>query len=433
MTVCHNGAGDRAVRLMSSLAPLRRRAFRILWIGQTVSSAGNALVQLALVFAILHVGGNAIDIGVIAAIQTVARVALILAGGVWADRLRRQFVMLTSDLLRAATETALAVLLITGSARIWELGAGAAIFGAASAFFGPASAGLIPEAVPPEQLQQASSLMSLSNSFLQVGGPAAAGVLVAAFGPGIVFAFDGASFAASAVSLALLRLPPRAMPERASFRRDLAIGWHELAIRPWYWINLIAHACCNLAIPAYLVLGPVIAAQRLGGASAWGALSASFAGGTVAGGLIGLRLKPSRPLVAANLAGVLGALPLLALAPPLATWVIAVASVACGAGLTILNTVWYAAIQQLIPDEARSRVNSYDWLISLVAMPAGYAIAGSVAASVGNTATLNWAAALLAIPLAVITLVPGVRNVRRTGEGKVTGPPLRAPSSAAAD
>jgi hypothetical protein len=173
------------------------------------------------------------------------------------------------------------------------------------------------------------------------------------------------------------------------------------------------------------VLGPVIAAQQLGGASAWGALAASFAAGTVLGGLTGLRLKPSRPLVAANLAGVAGALPLLALAPPLATWVIAVAAAACGAGLVILNTVWYAAIQQLIPDRARSRVNSYDWLISLVAMPAGYAVAGPVAASIGSTATLNWAAALLAIPLAVITLVPGVRSVRRTGEGKVVGPPLR--------
>ena len=61
---------------------------------------------------------------------------------------------------------------------------------------------------------------------------------------------------------------------QASFWSDLAEGWHELAIRPWYWINLIAHACWNFAIPAYFVLGPVIAARSLGGASAWGAITA---------------------------------------------------------------------------------------------------------------------------------------------------------------
>ncbi len=58
---------------------------------------------------------------------------------------------------------------------------------------------------------------------------------MAAFGPALVFAIDAATFVVSAVSLGLLRLPPRSLPERASFRSDLAAGWHELAVRPWYW------------------------------------------------------------------------------------------------------------------------------------------------------------------------------------------------------
>ncbi len=88
-----------------------------------------------------------------------------------------------------------------------------------------------------------------------------------------------------------------------------------------YWLNLIAHALWNFSIPAYLVLGPVIAATRLGGASAWGAISAAWA---VAGGIIALRAHPRRPLVAGNLALVLSVLPLLALARPLATWEIGI-------------------------------------------------------------------------------------------------------------
>jgi MFS family permease len=210
--------------------------------GQSVSSAGDALTQIALVFAILHVGGTASDIGYIAAISTVSRAAFVLIGGVWADRLQRQMVMLTSDVARAGVQAVLAVLILSGHARVWQIGLSTALYGAAYAFFGPASAGLIPQMVPKEQLQRANALMTISSSFLSVCGPAAAGILVALFGPGVVFAIDAASFVVSAVSLGLLRLPLRPQPKQASFRADLAAGWHELAIRPWYWLNLIARA-----------------------------------------------------------------------------------------------------------------------------------------------------------------------------------------------
>jgi MFS family permease len=410
------------VRLVPSLAPLAGRAYRLLWIGQSVSSAGDALVMVALVFAVLHVGGSAADIGYVIAIQSVTRVAFVLAGGVWADRLPRQFVMLASDVLRAAVQAALAIALLTGRAHVWELGLGGALYGAAQSFFGPASAGLVPETVPASQLQQASALMGFSGSFFSVGGPVAAGLLIAVFGPGLVFAIDAATFVASAVSLGLLRLPPRRLPKRGSFRADLAVGWHELAIRPWYWLNLIAHAMWNFAIPAYYVLGPVIAARTLGGASAWGVISASWAAGAVAGGVIALRVRPRRPLIVGNLVLVLGALPLLALAVPLGTWEIGIAAAfGCGA-MIFLNSVWTATMQQLIPAEVRSRVDSYDWLISLVVMPAGFALVGPLAARVGDRATLIGAALVLAIPCALVVLIPGIRAVRRNADGTIVNP-----------
>ncbi len=406
----------------ASLAPLAGRAYRLLWIGQSVSSAGDALVQVALVFAILHIGGTASDIGYVVAVQMVTRVVFILAGGVWADRLRRQFVMLTADILRAMVQAALAVLLFTGQAHVLELGAGAALYGAAQAFFGPASAGLVPETVPTDQLQQANALMGFSRSFLSVGGPAVAGLLIAVFGPGLVFALDAATFVVSAASLGLLRLAPRSLPRRSSFRADLAVGWHELAMRPWYWLNLIAHALWNFAIPAYSVLGPVIAAARLGGASAWGIISASWAAGAVVGGVIALRARPRRPLVVGNLALVLGALPMLALARPLGTWEIGIAAAFGSAGMIFLNTVWTATMQELIPDQVRSRVDSYDWLISLVVMPAGFAIVGPLAAGAGDAVTLVGAAAVLAIPSGLVVLLPAIRAVRRNTEGVLVDP-----------
>jgi hypothetical protein len=61
------GRKQARARPARSLAPLARKAYRLLWIGQSVSAAGDALVQIALVFAILHVGGTASDIGYVAA------------------------------------------------------------------------------------------------------------------------------------------------------------------------------------------------------------------------------------------------------------------------------------------------------------------------------------------------------------------------------
>ena len=92
-----------------------------------------------------------------------------LAGGVWADRLRRQYVMLTADAVRGVVQATLAVLLLTGHAHVWELGVGAALYGAATSFFDPASIALVPETVPTAELQQANSLLGLPQSFFSIG------------------------------------------------------------------------------------------------------------------------------------------------------------------------------------------------------------------------------------------------------------------------
>ena len=103
-----------------------------MWAGSTTSALGDAVVQIALIFAILHIGGTASDIGIVLAVTTTARVAFLLAGGVWADRLRRQYVMLTADGVRGVVQAALAALLLSGHAHLWELAAGGALYGARS-------------------------------------------------------------------------------------------------------------------------------------------------------------------------------------------------------------------------------------------------------------------------------------------------------------
>ena len=407
------------MRLPSSLEALAEPRFRLLWAGQATSAIGDGLMAIALAFAVLRIGGSATQLGLVLAVGLASRVAFYLVGGVWADRLPRQVVMLTSDLVRAAQQFSVGVLLITGNARIWHLVAGAIVYGLAAAFFQPASTALVPATVTRSRLQQANALMGLSRSTTSVAGPLLSGVLVAVFGPGWVFIINGITFIVSAATLAMLHVEPTVQAARQSFLRDLALGWHELAIRPWYWMNLCVHAIWAFAFAAFYVLGPLVASRQLGGPSAWGLVSACLGAGLVAGGIITLRLVPARPLIAANLALMPAALPLLALAVPLPAVIIGLTCVVAFAGLAFLNEVWEAVMQQLIPAAVLSRVTSYDYLISSIAMPVGYALSGPVAQRFGISTTLVAAAIVLAAPSLASVFLPGVRRVRRTPQGTI--------------
>src|ERR687885_1079033 len=109
---------------------------------------------------------------------------LVAAAGVWGDRLPRQLVMLSSDLVRCAVQGVTAALLLLDRAQIWELIVLQAVYGAANAFFTPAQVGLIPATVGPGQLREANALMSFSRTAAGVAGPAVGGGPGAPLHPG---------------------------------------------------------------------------------------------------------------------------------------------------------------------------------------------------------------------------------------------------------
>lgn len=407
------------------LGPLQERQFRLLWIGQTTSAVGDSLIPVAIAFAVLRLGGSAAGIGLVLAAFTLPRVLLILVGGVWADRLPRQLVMVASDVVRGLVEVVFAVLLLTGAAQLWHLILGAAVIGAASAFFVPASSGLIPQTLSRTRLQQGNALMSLSRSAMGIIGPSVSGLLVATIGPGWVFVVDAATFAVSAISLLGLRLPRRSKAEeRSGFIAELAGGWREVISRRWLVAAIVTFGFSNVAQAPIFVLGPVIAQERLGGAANWGLIVTSLGVGGLLGGLVALRWKPRRPLATGFLLGITFSLPLLALAPPLAVPLIMVAGALSLASGELSNTWWYTALQQHVPPQALSRVSSYDWLASIIFQPIGFAIVGPVALLIGMPATLIGAAILsLAANLGVLT-IPAVRQLTWVESGPTEkGPP----------
>jgi MFS family permease len=402
--------------LREALAALSERPFRQLFLGRSISLFGSAFAPIALAFAVLDdLDGTPSQLGLVLAAIWVPQVVFILVGGVWADRLPRNLVMVGTDLVMAATQATVAALLLTGSAKIWHLVALQVVRGIASAFFFPASTGLVPSVVSAGRLQQANALLRLSHSATAIVGAAIAGIAVAAAGSGWALAFDAATFVVSAGFLVTIRLPRRDQAEAPSFLGELREGWREFASRTWLWAIVVQFLFANgFGHSMVLVLGPVVAKEHLGGATAWGAILAAEAAGLVAGGLVALRWKPSRMLLVATLAVFLvpAESVLLAFAAPLAA--IVAAAVLVGVGVETFGVLWDTALQQQIPREKLSRVSSYDALGSFVAIPIGLSIAGPLASVIGVEQTLILAAAMVAVPTALVLLSRDVRTLKRT-------------------
>jgi MFS family permease len=401
------------VAVAARLGALEEREFRLLWLGQATSALGSSLVPVALAFAVLELTGSASALGLVLAAAFVSRVLFLLLGGVVADRLPRQRVMLAADLLRTGSQTVVAALLLTGHARLWQLVVLFALFGAGDAFFSPASTGLVADVVRVERLQQANALMSLSRSVAFVAGPTLSGLLVTGVGPGCVFAIDAATFAVSSLSLGLLSLPPAAgRALHASVLGELRSGWREVRSRNWVWMSVLRFSVSNLAIAPLFVLGPLVANESLGGATAWGVIGTAGGIGAVLGDAVALRLRPQRPLLVGGLAVSLWSLEPVLLARPFPTAVVAGAA-AIGFGASgFSNAVWATVLQERIPREALSRVSSFDWFGSVAFQPVGFALAGPLAAAVGVPVTLLCSAAVQASSCIAVSLSPSIRGLR---------------------
>ena len=393
-----------------SAAPLRERELRLLFAGRTASLVGNAIAPVALAFAVLDLTGSKTDLGLILACREIPLILFLLVGGIWADRLPRNRVMVGANLASALSQAVAATLLINGGAEIWHLAALASVNGAASAFFYPASAGVIPQTVPAPILQQANALLALALNSAMIGGAAIAGFLVAAFGPGWAIAVDAGTYVLGATFIALMRLPAVEPDESPRFLSELAAGWRAFRSRTWLWAIVLQFSfLLMVTVGAFSVLGPVVADEELGGPKAWGAILTAQAAGLVVGGLLGLRFQPRRMLVAATLGILFFPAPLVALGFPLGVPAIAAVAFVAGVGAEIFGLLWHTTVQQEIPADMLSRVYSYDALGSLALVPIGYAVAGPIADAIGVRATL-WGAA--AIGFAVTLAVLAVRDVR---------------------
>ncbi|WP_426513582.1 MFS transporter [Dactylosporangium sp. McL0621] len=307
-------------------SPLSDIAFRRVWIGATVSAAGDAASWVALVAYALGLAHG--SVATLAALYT----APVAVGGLvagWAlDRYDRRWLLVADSLLRAAVFGTVPLAAAWGGLTAIQLYLVAAVYGLLKMTSLAGFPALIPQLVPAGQLTAANALESVSFGVAGLVGAVGAGVAVATVGPGYVVAFDVLSYVIFALCLLGTRIgrrPTRAVAEPATAARPggglgpvLRLVVREPVLRD----TTIMFALFNIGEGALLVVLPERAVEYGLGAGGYGYLVAAVTGGELLAALVLLR-RPWRPslthsVVVASIVAAVTVLAVLAPSPGLA-------------------------------------------------------------------------------------------------------------------
>ena len=393
-------------------AVLASRDFRWFAAGYATSRLGSAMAPIATAFAALEVGG--LDtLGWLMAARILPVVLFLLLGGVLADRFGSRRVMISADVLRCAGQAAFGVLLLAGRPSLGTLLLVVTAVGIGEGVFTPSLPALVPQIADRALLTDANALLGVATSSAQIGGPVLGGLIAAGVGPAAVLLADAASYAVSVIVLLKLKSLRPPSGSGASLAANLREGWTQFAARPWLWAPTLQYCLFNALVWApFLVLGPLIASTRLGGAGAWGAIMAAYGAGAVIGGALVMNRKPTRPLLVSTLTTFGFAAPPAALGGSLPLgWICGCACVA-GLGSSIGGALSAATTQRLVPLEALGRISAWQTVGAFGLGPIGLAAAGPIASAVGATRLLTFSAAWQIVTVALMLLVPSIRNIR---------------------
>jgi predicted MFS family arabinose efflux permease len=331
----------------------------------------------------------------------------------------------------AVGEGTFGILVLTSRPSLWAMMGLEALTGTGIAIFYPASQALLPRLVPRGMLQEASAISRLAMNTGQMSGAAVAGLLVAATSPGLALVLCGIGMVCTVPPLRSIRAGRESLRSGAAGRvneaapsmlTELREGWSEFRSHTWLWV-IVAEFCVVMMAwyGAFSVLGPVVARAHLGGAAAWGAITAADAFGLIAGGLVSLRFTPRRPMLFVVLTGGAVAISPLSLAMVLPLAAICAASFGLGVFVEMMMVQWTVTMARNIPPEKLARVSSYDVLGSVMAMPAGALIAGPLGAAIG-TSRAEYAAAGAIVLAAALALIPrDIRTIRNDDADRLHG------------
>ena len=409
--------------------PLARRDYRLLVFGAIVSLLGDGFFYVALAWQVYEISNLPTALSLVGVAWTLPMVFLLLIGGALSDRFDRRRLMIGADVLRGVAIGTMAVLSLGGVLELWHIAALILLVGMGDAFFNPASTAIVPDVVPEVHLPAANALAGIYRPLVfRLLGPALAGFVVAAVGPGAAFGVDAMTFVVSAVAIAAIRARPEPHGGSAAGPRqvlkDVRSGLAFVRGQPWIWATLVS---AMLSLLVFLgpveVLLPFLVKNRLDlGPESLGAIFAAGGIGSIVMAIaVGSLGQPRRKMTVMYLSWSLGVAGMAIYGLMTSLWQALVASLITHAMFELGQVIWTTMLQQRVPRDLLGRVSSLDWLVSTGLVPVSFALTGPVAALLGPELTMVGAALLGAVLMSMLMFVPGVRDIEREPVSPVEG------------
>ncbi|WP_406731360.1 MFS transporter [Streptomyces sp. NBC_01794] len=397
--------------------PDTRVLFWRFWLATTTSKTGAMLTAVALPLVALNVlHSSALQVTLLAAAGQVSWLLLGLPAGVIVQRCPLRTLQVALEIVRMAAIGSVPLAHWTGALTYSQLIVVALVSGSATVLFDIASSTFLPSVVDKEELTARNSLFSGTDAVTHTGGPSLSGVLIPLMGPVAVLALDAVSNLLSA--LVLRTLPQRRAGARTTEKAMVLIkeGWHFVVRHPVMRPCMIWATAVNFVSAALLALTPLYLVREAdASATLVGIVIAMDGVGAFLGSLLATRLAgrfgTARAIWGAGLLG--GALALLI---PLTTstgtaWYFAIGNAGFAFGVVIGSIITRTYRQTESPAELLPRVMATVRFVSWGALPAGAAVSGVLATTLGLRPAL-WIVCVGALAAPVTLLLTRVRGLR---------------------
>jgi MFS family permease len=387
---------------------LSNRNYRIYVSGSFVSNIGTWMQRVAQDWLVLELShGSGLAIGITTALQFLPMLLLSAYGGLVADRFNKRTILKITQVWMALCAGTLGIMAITGVAVTWHVYLIAFLFGIGTAFDNPARQTFVNEVVGPEHLPNAIGLNSATFHAARIVGPAAAGLIIAAWGSGWAILSNAVTYAAFIAVLLLidtkqLHVTPPAARAKRQIREGLRyVGRHGEILLVLCVVFSVGTFGMNFQLTSALM-----AQQEFHkGAEQYGVLGTFMAFGSLAGALLAARRR-SRPRgrFIVGMALVFGLIEVAAGLMP-TYWSYAAILPVMGLAALLTLTASNAAVQLGVAPELRGRVMALYAMVLMGGTPIGSPILGWVGEAFGPRWTLIGGGALTVIGVLVSVAV----------------------------
>lgn len=393
-------AGPDAPAPVGAFAPLRRTTFAVLWAATVLGNTGSFMRDVASAWLVTDLSASPAAVAMVQAAAMLPVFLLAIPAGVLSDILDRRRFLIVIQAGLALVSLSLLLLSYTGTMTVASLVALTFLGGVGAALVAPTWQSIVPELVPRAEMKSAVALNSLGVNIARAIGPAAGGVLLAAFGAAVTYGADVASYLLVIAALWWWRRAPGADDALSeSFAGAFRAGLRYARSSRELHVVLLRAACFFAFASAVWALLPLVARELLNGDAAYyGLLLGSVGAGAILGALLLPRLRARLDADGLVLLAALvtaGATASLALAPP--RWAAVPILLAMGGAWIIALTTLNATAQSILPNWVRGRALAVYLTVFNGAMAAGSITWGLVAQQVGLAAALLTAGAGLAL------------------------------------